>query len=116
MIVGLGISRPGVFGGDPLDSPPEFLLGLLEHTAFVVMDTQYCVGAGISWVSSEGLLVVSVRVHTRVVNLLEAQAGQVKLLDFFDSLGGRRSLYNLRQLGLRLSFSRLITNQRLVGG
>ena len=90
-------------------------LCLRIHRALVVADAYDGIGARVIWVAPQRLLIVVAWVDPGIVNLLNAPPHQIQFFNGLDLPGGRRSLHDLRQVGIVGVFDGPIDDQLVSG-
>jgi hypothetical protein len=69
-----------VFEREPVERGPEMLLGVGELRAAQVEPAHAGVRLGVAGIAADGLLPIRIGVERRVVELVDAQAGEVEFL------------------------------------
>ena len=100
MIEGLAVFGPGIAAGRPLHGPFELLLGFPIHSPFQEEDAQGDVRPVIAGVAPQGFFIIRIGFQGRIIKLLQAQSGQIELLDGGDVLGRSGRNHGRRQGGL----------------
>ena len=115
IVMGFAVSWAGVIFRSSFNGGPKALLCFFEQSSFEIKDSKCYVDSIVAGVSSQGFFIEGIRLEGGVVELLEAQACEIKLLNCFNIFRVKRCFDRIWHWGA-FSFDRLVSYQFFVFG